>query len=54
MALDRVLLTEISEKATKSVQQDQVAHMCRLILLYTLPTINTWLLTWLPQHQSKL
>ena len=33
MALAAVLLTEIIDRPVESAQQDQTAHMCRLILL---------------------
>ena len=36
MALDGVSRAEITDKASESVERDQTARMCRLILIYTL------------------
>ena len=38
--LNGVWLTEIYDKAVESVEQDQTARTCSLILLYTLRKIN--------------
>ena len=42
MSLDEVSLTDDQERTAESVEQDQKAHMCSLILLYTLRKINVW------------
>ena len=36
MALDGILLAETVKRALESVEQDQTALLCRLILIYTL------------------
>ena len=36
MEIGEVMLTETKERPTESVEQDQIARMCSLILLYTL------------------
>ena len=36
MAWDCVTLTDVNDRAAKSVEQDQPAQTCSLILLYTL------------------
>ena len=40
MALDEVPLIVIRDGAAECVEQDQSAHTCSLILLYTLRKIN--------------
>ena len=35
MGLDGVWLPEIDYRAPESLEQDQIAHMCKLILFYT-------------------
>ena len=40
MELDVVSFLENSDKAAESAEQDQTAHICSLILLYTLRKIN--------------
>ena len=40
MALESVSLTDTNDRPAKSVKQDQTAHTCRVILLYTLYKIN--------------
>ena len=40
MALNEIPVTEISDRGEESVEQDQTARMCSLILLYTLRKIN--------------
>ena len=42
MTLDGVSLAEFNIRATGSVEQDQPAHTCSLILLYTLRKLNPW------------
>ena len=42
MALDWILLKENNDRTAKSVEQDQTAHMCSLILLYTLHKMLPW------------
>ena len=42
MALDGVLLAETIGRAPESVEQDQTARMCRLILIYALRKFSTW------------
>ena len=42
MTLYRVSLTEINYEEAASVEQDQTACMCSLILLYSLHNINPW------------
>ena len=38
MALDSVLLTEIDDTAGENAEQDQTAHMCRLVFaVHALP-----------------
>ena len=39
-ALGGISLTEFHDETTESVEQDQTARMCRLILLYTLRKMN--------------
>ena len=34
--------TESNERGAVIVEQDQTAHMCRLLLLYTLGKIKAW------------
>ena len=36
-----VLLSEINDSVAESVDRDQTAHSCRLVLLYTLRKMNT-------------
>ena len=40
MASNGFSLTRFNDRAAESVKQDQIARMCGLILLYTLPKIN--------------
>ena len=37
-----ISLTYTNDRAAGSVEQDQTARMCSLILLYTLRKINLW------------
>ena len=45
MALDGVSLAETIDRASESVEQDQTARMCGLILVYTLRKYSPWLQT---------
>ena len=40
MVLDAVSLTDFNDNTTESAEQDKTAHLCRLILLYTLRKAN--------------
>ena len=40
-----VLMTVTNDRTVESVEQDQTARMCRLILVYTFRKINQWLRT---------
>ena len=42
MAIGHVSLTDVNGKTVGSVEHDQTARICRLILLYTLRKINLW------------
>ena len=42
MALDGVSLAETIDRASESVEQDQIARMCMLILIYTLRKLSPW------------
>ena len=42
MALDGISLEDAIDRASESVEQDQTARMCRLILIYTLRKISPW------------
>ena len=45
MAWNGVSLIEITDGEAQSAEQDQIAHICRLILLYSLYSIYLWLHT---------
>ena len=36
MPLDGISFTKFNDRVTENGQQDQIAHLCKLILLYTL------------------
>ena len=42
MAKDGVPSTETNDRIAESADQDQTAHTCSLILLWTLRKINIW------------
>ena len=42
MVLDGVSLAETIDRASESVEQDQTARMCSLILIYTLRKFSPW------------
>ena len=42
MALDGISLAETIDRASESVEQDQTARMCRLILIYNLRKSIPW------------
>ena len=42
MALVKILLTESNDREAESVEQDQTARMCRLILRYTFRKMKPW------------
>ena len=42
MALDGVSLANTIDRVSESVEQDQPARMCRLILIYTLRRYSPW------------
>ena len=39
--MDGIPLIEFDDRTAESVEQDQTARMCRLILLYTIRKINS-------------
>ena len=45
MAVGGVPLTKVNDRTAESVEQDQTARMCRLILLYALRKMNSCSLT---------
>ena len=60
MALDGILLAETIDRVSESVEQDQTAHMCRLILIHTLRKFSPWSRTrirvklqWVKDFASK-
>ena len=54
MALDGLSLTEISDQAAESAEQDQTARMCRLILFYTIRKHSQLSRTWKNRYRPIL